>query len=69
MTPSEKFGQGVVCGILARLFTLLLMTEISRGGNHHQQEQSANKRGPEENYDDSSSEGNFEVKYSTELIV
>ena len=69
MTSSEKFCQGVVCGILTRLFILLLLTEISRDTNNHQQEQSANKRGPEENYDECSSEGNFEVKYSAVLIL
>ena len=62
MTPSENFCQVVVCRILTRLFILLLLTEISRDRNNHQQERSATKRGPEENYDDCSSEGNFEVK-------
>ena len=45
---------------------LLSQTETSRETsqerNNHQQEQSAYKRGPEENHDDYSSEGNFEVK-------
>ena len=61
MTPSEKFCQSVACDILTRLFILWLLTEIRRDGNSNQQEQSANKRGPEENYDDSS-EGKFEWK-------
>ena len=62
MTPSEKFSQSVVCGILTRFFILWLLTEIGRDRNNHRQERSTNKREPEENYDDCSSKGNCEVK-------
>ena len=56
MTPSEKVWQLVVCRILTRLFILWLLTETKRDRNNHRQERSAMKRGPEENYDDCSSE-------------
>ena len=62
MTPSEIFCQVVMCRMLTRLFILLLLTEISRDRNNYQQERSETKRGPEENYDDCSSGGNFEAK-------
>ena len=62
MIPSEKVWQVVARGILTRLFILWLLTEIRRDINDDRQERSVMKRGPEENYDDCSSEGNFEVK-------
>ena len=62
MTPSEKVWQVLARGILTRLFILWLLTEIRRDINDDRQERSAMKRGPEENYDDCSSKGNFEVK-------
>lgn len=57
MSPSEEFIQGLVCGILIGLFILLLETETRPDRNNHQQEQSARKRGPEENDDTFSWEG------------
>ena len=62
MTPSEKFSQSVVCGILSRLFMLWLLTQMRQDRTNHQQGRSAMKRQPEENYDDCYSEGKFEVK-------
>ena len=63
MTPSKKFCQVVASGILTRLFILWLLTQMRQDRNSHREErESAMKRGPEENYDDCSSEGNFEVK-------
>ena len=62
MTPSEKFCQSVASGILTRLFILWLLTQMRQDRNSIREERSAMKRGPEENYDDCSSEGNFEVK-------
>ena len=62
MTHSEEVWQVVASGILTRLFILWLLTEIMQDKNDHRHERSAMKRGPEENYDDCSSEGNFEVK-------
>ena len=59
MTPSEEVWQVVASGILTQLFILWLLTEIERERNNHRQERSPMKRGPEENYDDCSSEGNF----------
>ena len=61
MNPS-KVWQAVASGILTRLFILWLLTQIMQDRNRHREERSAMKRGPEENCDDFSSEGNFEVK-------
>ena len=61
MNPS-KVWQVVASGILTRLFILWLLTQIMQDRNRHREERSAMKRGPEENYDDFSSEGKFEVK-------
>ena len=61
MSLSEEF-LGLVCGILIGLFVLLLETEPSRDRDTQQQEQSAKKRGPEENDGKFSWEGEFEVK-------
>ena len=56
MTSSQVFWHGLVYGMAIAIIIILLLIETRR------QEQRAKKRGPEENDDYSSWEGNFEVK-------
>ena len=68
MRPSENYHHGLVCGILIGLwlFIRFVQQEIIRDNNQEQEQnnhqQEGEKKGPEENDDNCSWKGIFQVK-------